>query len=141
MMGRKNAMLSLSIVLGLGVVHEVSSSSSSSSLHQYQSMVRMPRGGASMVEAKPKTKKKKNNKRKEKTPADLIQEKEAIQEALKEKDAAKALGDAIRYDPLNANPAIIITRCCPRLTSFFNFLIRVVQRSHRRLARNGPAVQ
>ena len=57
-------------------------------------MVGIPRGGASMVEAK--SKKKKKTKKKEKTPADLIQEKEAIQEALKEKDSAKALGDAIR---------------------------------------------
>lgn len=99
MMGRKNVMhsscmLLLSIVVGFGVVFIPAVSSSSPSLYRYQSMVGIPRGGASMVEAK--SKKKKKTKKKEKTPADLIQEKEAIQEALKEKDSAKALGDAIR---------------------------------------------
>ena len=48
-----------------------------------------------MMEIKPEKKKKKKKKR-EKSPTDLIKEKEAIQEALKEKDSAEALGDAIR---------------------------------------------
>ncbi|KAI2513264.1 hypothetical protein MHU86_1035 [Fragilaria crotonensis] len=122
-MSRKNAILLVSITLGFGIVPEASSSSSwindkirrpaapscrvnTNVQHQYnhngqshlKSMVAIPRGGASMVETKSTetTNKKRKKKKKPKTPADLMKEKEAIKDALKEKDSAKALGDAIR---------------------------------------------
>lgn len=82
----KNPFQLLPIVIWLGLfVARVSSVVS-----PVNSIVRIPRAGASSGEAK---KKRKN---KAKKPVDLAKEKEAIQEALKEKDSATALGDAIR---------------------------------------------
>lgn len=122
-MSRKNAILLVSITLGFSIVPEAASSSSwindkirrpaapscrvnANAQHQFnhngqlhlKSMVTIPRGGASMVETKSTdtTNKKRKKKKKPKTPADLMKEKEAIKDALKEKDSAKALGDAIR---------------------------------------------
>jgi hypothetical protein len=122
-MSRTNAVLLVSIILGFGIVPEASSSRISdyseivrpalasyrvNTNEQYQNnhnhqlnlksiVVTISRGGASMVETKPSDKnKKKKKKRKAKAPADLLKDKEAIQDALKEKDSAKALGDAIR---------------------------------------------
>lgn len=82
----KQAVLLLSIVLGLGAVAEASLAPSSR-----KALMSVPRGGAAAGETKKKRKKKKKKK-----PTDAAKEKEAIQEALKEKDSAQALGDAIR---------------------------------------------
>ena len=82
----KNAVLVLPIVVWLGLFV----AKASSALSPVNSVVRIPRAGASSGEAKKKRKKT------TKKPADLAKEKEAIQEALKEKDSATALGDAIR---------------------------------------------
>ena len=83
----KQAVLLLSIVLGLGAVAEASLAPSSR-----KALMSVPRGGAAAGE----TKKKRKKKKKKKKPTDAAKEKEAIQEALKEKDSAQALGDAIR---------------------------------------------
>ena len=82
----KQAVLLLSIVLGLGAVAEASLAPSSR-----KALMSVPRGGAAAGETKKKRKKKKKKK-----PTDAAKEKEAIQEALREKDSAQALGDAIR---------------------------------------------
>ena len=82
----KNAVLVLPIVVWLGLFV----AKASSALSPVNSVVRIPRAGASSGEGKKKRKKT------TKKPADLAKEKEAIQEALKEKDSATALGDAIR---------------------------------------------
>jgi hypothetical protein len=82
----KNVVLLLPIVLWLGLFI----AKASSAVSPVNSVVRIPRGGASSGEAKKKRKKK------TKKPVDLTKEKEAIKEALKEKDSAAALGDAIR---------------------------------------------
>lgn len=118
-MARRSALLSsILVTAGLVLVAPAIEAhpASTRSLARLQSL----RGGADSIE-------KMTRKTERTNTAPIKQEKKVIEDAMKEKDAAQALGDAIRYVPYGRGAIIqivfvlLLDKRAPLLTTIFSF--------------------